>query len=159
MKRLKNKENDVLLDDVSWQIIRELQQNARISFTELGRRVGLSSPAVTERVRRLEEAGIITGYHASVDLKQIGRPILAIVRLGNPGDKSDQFVALIQQMPEITESSRITGNESFVMKVAVPSVEHLERVIRQLEPYGLTTTSLVLSTPVTQRLLSPLDED
>ena len=154
MKHLQNQSNNVL-DHVSWQILVELQQNARISFAELGRRVGLSSPAVTERVRRLEDAGIITGYHAAVDLHCIGRPIQAIIRLGNPRDRGEQVIALVKKMPEVLECHRITGKESYVIKVAVASVEHLEHLIGQLEPCGLTTTSLILSSPVPERIIEP----
>lgn len=155
MQHLKIENDGKLLDEVSWKILRELQIDARISFAELGRRVGLSSPAVTERVRRLEEAGIITGYHAALDLSKVGHPITAVVLVGNPGDRSEAMLALVTEMPEILECHRITGNESFVMKIAVSSVEHLEHIIRQIEPYGRTTTSLVLSSPVPQRLIAP----
>lgn len=154
---LKIEEDGKLLDDVNWQILRELQLDARISFAELGRRVGLSSPAVAERVRKLEDAGVITGYHAALDLSKVGRPITAVVLVGNPGDRSDQMLTLLVDMPEILECHRITGNESFVMKIAASSVEHLEHIIRQIEPYGRTTTSLILSTPVPKRLIAPQD--
>lgn len=154
MNYLKIDDDDRLLDDVGWHILRELQIDARISFAELGRRVGLSSPAVTERVHKLEDAGIITGYHAALDLSKVGRPITAVVLVGNPGDRSEAMLALVSKMPEILECQRITGNESFVMKIAVSSVAHLEEVIRQIEPYGRTTTSLVLSSPVAQRLIT-----
>jgi Lrp/AsnC family leucine-responsive transcriptional regulator len=149
---------DRLLDDVGWRILHELQIDARISLAELGRRVGLSSPAVAERVRKLEEAGIITGYHAAIDLSKVGQPIGAIILLGNLGDRSDQVLAVASEMPEIVECHRVTGNESYVMKVAVPSVEDLERVIRQIEPYGRTTTALILSSPITQRVVGPPEE-
>jgi len=156
---MKDLRNSGKPDGVDWRILGELQRNARLPFAELGRRVGLSAPAVAERVRRLEEAGIITGYHAAVDLARIGRPILAIIRLGNPGDRTERLLDLIRDMPEILDCHRITGNESFVVKVAVTSVEHLERVIRELEPYAVTTTSLVLSSPVTRREVGPPDEE
>jgi Lrp/AsnC family leucine-responsive transcriptional regulator len=145
--------DDKLLDDVGWAILELLQADARISFSALGRRVGLSAPAVTERVRKLEDAGIITGYHAAVDASRIGRPIAAIIRLGNPGDRSELVVERVKDMPEVLECNRITGHEAFVFKVAVATVEHLEQVIGQLEPYGITTTSIILSTPVTRRIL------
>ncbi len=141
------------IDAVSWRILVALQQNARISFAELGRQVGLSSPAVAERIRKLEDAGIITGYHAAIDLSKVGHPISAIILLGNLGDRSDQVLAVANETPEILECHRVTGNESYVMKVAVSSVEELERVIRQIEPYGRTTTALILSSPITQRVI------
>ncbi len=156
---VKNLRKRAMLDPVDWQILGELQRNARLPFAKLGRRVGLSAPAVAERVRRLEDAGIITGYYAAIDLARIGRPILAIIRLGNPGDRTERMLDLIREMPEILECHRITGEESFVVRVAVTSVEHLERVIRVLEPYAVTTTSLVLSSPVMRREIGPPEEE
>ncbi|NPV68791.1 MAG: Lrp/AsnC family transcriptional regulator [Anaerolineae bacterium] len=154
MKRLRKNR---FPDSVDWQILSELQRNARVPFAELGRRVGLSAPAVTERVRRLEDAGIITGYHATVDLARIGRPIQAIIRLGNPGDRTERLLELIREMPEVLDCHTITGDESFVVRVAVRSVDHLEHLIRILEPYATTTTSLVLSSPVMRHEIGPLE--
>lgn len=145
-------------DHVDWEILQELQQNARIPFSELGRRVGLSAPAVTERVRKLEDSGVITGYRVHLNLQRLGRPIAAIIRLGNPGDRSDQVITQVRAMPEVLSCHRVTGNDAFVIRVAVMSVEHLERVIGQLDPYGSTTTSLILSSPVEDRDVEPLDE-
>lgn len=154
MKRLRKNR---FPDSVDWQILSELQRNARLPFAELGRRVGLSAPAVTERVRRLEDAGIITGYHATVDLARIGRPIQAIIRLGNPGDRTERLLELIREMPEVLDCHTITGDESFVVRVAVRSVDRLEHIIRILEPYATTTTSLVLSSPVVRYEIGPLE--
>lgn len=158
MKKTQIEGSDRLLDDVSWNILRELQLNARIPFAELGRRVGLSSPAVTERVRKLEDAGIITGYHAAVAVDKIGRSITAIIRIGNPGEKSVEVADLVRNIPEVLECHRITGKESFVLRVAVESVEKLEVILDKLEPYGQTTTSLILSSPVTRRVLDLNDD-
>ncbi len=156
MKRLRKNR---FPDSVDWQILSELQRNARLPFAELGRRVGLSAPAVTERVRRLEDAGIITGYHAAVDLARIGRPIQAIIRLGNPGDRTERLLELIREMPEVLDCHTITGDESFVVRVAVRSVDRLEHIIRILEPYATTTTSLVLSSPVIRHEIGPLEQE
>ena len=159
MKNRQIESNGKLLDDVSWNILRELQINARIPFAELGRRVGLSSPAVTERVRKLEEAGVINGYHANINVEKIGRNIMAIIRIGNPGEKSLEVVHLVADIPEVLECHRITGKESFVMRVAVESVEKLEAILDRLEPFGQTTTSLILSSPVTGRVLDDSNTD
>jgi Lrp/AsnC family transcriptional regulator, leucine-responsive regulatory protein len=139
------------LDDVGWRILHELQCNARLSFAELGRRVGLSVPAVTERVRKLEEAGIITGYRAEVDRSKVGLPIHAFIRMSVVGDVFNRVVAAVKAMPEVLECHRGTGADSFTMKVAVASVAHLESLIDRLTPFGTTSTSIVLSSPVTRR--------
>ena len=122
-----------------------------MSFAELGRRVGLSAPAVAERVRRLETGGVITGYHASVDLKKAGYGIVGFVRLSSPLELATQLERLAVDTPEVLEFHRVTGTEGFVMKVAVTSIEHLEKIVVKFLPYGQTTTSIVLSSPVTWR--------
>ncbi len=142
-----------LLDEKGWAILRELQLDARLSFSELGRRVGLSTPAVAERVRNLQSAGVITGYRADVDPKRLGLPILAIVRLNVVGDVLPRVTALVRNLPEILECHRGTGGDSFTLKVAVATVAHLEALIDRLTPFGTTSTSVVLSSPVERRLI------
>jgi Lrp/AsnC family leucine-responsive transcriptional regulator len=148
-------ENERLLDDIGWHILDELQQNARLSFAELGRRVGLSIPAVTERVHRMEDAGIITGYHAEVNPEKVGLPITAFIRMNITGNVSSQIVGLVNELTEVSECHRGTGGDSFIMKVRVSSIAHLEHVIEKLLPFGTTTTSIVLSSPVTKRFIPP----
>ncbi len=145
--------SEKLLDEIGWKILRELQENARVSFAELGRRVSLSIPAVTERVRRMEDAGIISGYHAEVDAEKIGLPITAFIRMNIVGDMTPRLTAFLKELPEISECHRGTGGDSFIMKVNVASVHHLERLIDRLLPFGTTTTSIVLSSPVAKRNL------
>jgi Lrp/AsnC family transcriptional regulator, leucine-responsive regulatory protein len=152
-------ENERLLDDIGWHILQELQQNARLSFAELGRRVGLSIPAVTERVHRMEDAGIITGYHAEVNPEKVGLPITAFIRMNITGNVSSQIVGLMKELTEVSECHRGTGGDSFIMKVRVSSISHLEHVIERLLPFGTTTTSIVLSSPVTKRLIERVKED
>lgn len=142
-----------LLDEKGWKILRELQLDARLSFSELGRRVGLSTPAVAERVRNLEAAGVVTGYRAELDLKRLGLPILAVIRIGAVGDVLPRITAVVRSMPEVLECHRGTGADSFVMKVAVASIAHLEVLIDRLTPFGTTSTSIVLSSPVERRLV------
>lgn len=146
-------ESERLLDEIGWRILQELQARARLSYAELGRRVGLSIPAVTERVRRLEDAGIITGYHAGIDPEKVGLPITAFIRMSITGTVTPRLTALLKEMPEITECHRSTGGDSFVMKINVSSVHHLEKLIDRLLPFGTTTTSLVLSSPVAKRFI------
>ncbi len=153
-----NLENDKILDETGWRILEELQQDARLSYAELGRRVGLSSPAVMERVRRLEEAGIIEGYRTVVNLENVGLPILAFVRVANAGNREKQLQEVVKTMPEVLEAHHVIGNDCFFIKVAVPTVKHLERILGALGEYSQTTTSIVLSSPVNGRLITPVDE-
>lgn len=143
----------VELDHISWKILETLQRNARLSFAELGRKVGLSTPAAAERVRRLEEVGVITGYHASLDLAKIGVPIKVLVHLTiHGGDVQVQrTVAAVKEMSEIDRCHRITGAESFVIEANVVSIKHLEALIDKLSTLGATSTSTVLSSPVRRR--------
>jgi len=141
------------LDAIAWKILEGLQQNARQSFAELGRRVGLSTPAVAERVHRLEEAGVITGYHASVNTAKVGVPIRVLVRLTIPGGelRVSRTVAALKELSEISRCHRITGAESFVIEADVVSIRHLEALIDRLSGLGATSTSTVLSSPVERR--------
>lgn len=145
--------NLVDLDAIAWKILEALQHNARLSFAELGRKVGLSTPAAAERVRRLEEAGVITGYHASVDVAKLGMPIRVLVRLTiHGGDQQvSRSVAVITEMTEVSRCHRITGAESFILEADVVSIRHLESLIDKLSTLGATSTSTVLSSPVKRR--------
>lgn len=140
--------SEYLLDETGWRILQELQRDARLSFHELGRRVGLSSPAAAERVHKLEDAGIITGYGAKVDTSKVGLPIMAIMRLTTPINPWSQADDLVAEFPELLEFHRVTGSDSYIFKVIVASIAHLELVINRLVPYGPLTTSIVLSSPV-----------
>src|SRR5262245_59223484 len=151
-------ESEKLLDEIGWKILQELQENARISYAELGRRVGLSIPAVTERVRRMEDAGIITGYHADIDPEKVGLPITAFIRMNMMGDVTPRLTALLKELPEVSECHRGTGSDSFILKVNLASVHHLEKLIDRLLPFGTTTTSIVLSSPVAKRFIEKRKE-
>ncbi len=139
------------LDLIGRKILVELQENGRIPFTELGKRVGLSTPAVMDRVRRLEDLGVIAGYHAEVKLSAMGYPIVAFIAVDVVGDFLPRMNKLARSIPEILECHRVTGSNSFIMKVIAGSVEELEKTIDRLTPYVATTTSLVLSSLVTRR--------
>ena len=143
-----------ILDQVGRQILTILQENARISYSELGRRVALSAPAVIERVRKMEDAGIISGYHTHVDPSKVGWPIMAFVSLSTRPELYARFIALAEQEPGILECHHVSGSESFVMKVVAPSVQDLEAQIEQLSPFGQTKTLIVLSSPVNKPGLS-----
>ncbi len=148
-------DSEKLLDDVGWKILHELQENARLSLAELGRRVGLSTPAVLERVRRMEEERIILGYHAEVDRAKAGMAITAFIRISVQGEALKKAVAVAEMLDEVLECHRVTGTDSFVMKVGVASIAHLQNLFDYFSPYVATTTSIVLSTPVARRTILP----
>ncbi|MFE2149294.1 Lrp/AsnC family transcriptional regulator [Streptomyces lavendulae] len=135
----------VNLDEIDWEIIGQLQREARISLSELGRRVKLSSSATTERVRNLESLGVITGYHATVDLARVGYPVLAVVRLKYPGNRHQPLHRLLTERREILECLRTTGDDCYTLKVAATSMEHLETLMDELAGFGSTTTNVVYS--------------
>lgn len=147
------------LDATAWRILDELQRDARLSYSELGRRVGLSTPAVRERVARMEEEGLITGYQATVDARKLGYTIAAFIRLTVTGDErvAQKLVAEVREMNEVMECHRCTGDHAFVMRVEAPSVERLEQLIDRLTAYGMTSTSLVLSSPLRRSIVLPPD--
>jgi Lrp/AsnC family transcriptional regulator, leucine-responsive regulatory protein len=148
-------ESDRFLDETGWQLLQELQRNARLSYSELGQRVGLSAPAVAERIHKMEEAGIITAYRAEVDPMKLGLPITAIIRVSTyAGESHARFSVLTKEIPEILECYRVTGGDSFIIKLLVSTVGHLEALIDRLAEHGQITTSIVLSTPITRRIVT-----
>lgn len=152
---MKNTSNTHVLDATDWKILVELQENARISYAELARRVGLSTPAAAERVRRLEEADVISGYRAEVNPAKVGLPVMAFIRVNVVGDALPKFVKKAMKCPEVLEVHRVTGAESFIIKVAVEDHEHLTAVIDSLMPYVATTTSIILNSAVSWRCITP----
>lgn len=144
-------EYERLLDNTGWRILEELQQNARLTFNELGKRVNLSAPAAAERVKRMEEAGIITGYRAQVSAEKVGLPLMAYVRIEVPGANHGRVEELVQGLPEVLECHRATGTDCYVMKVVLASMGHLRAVLDRLVPWGSPVTSIVISSPVPGR--------
>jgi Lrp/AsnC family leucine-responsive transcriptional regulator len=139
------------LDATNLRLLAELRDDARLSLAELGRRVGLSSPAVAERLQRLEAQGCITAYRAEVDPRALGYSLSAVVRI-RPASRQLQRVAEIaRSSAEVVECHRITGEDCFFMKAHVRSIEHLEELIDRFIPYGQTTTSIIQSSPVPPR--------
>ena len=149
--------SEQVADAVNLRILIELQQEPRLTMTELGRRVGLSSPAVTERVRRLEEAGVIEGYRLEINPASLGLPIAAYVRIRpNPG-QLPKIAELAESIPEVVECHRVTGEDCFVLKVYLPGLDQLDRILDRFLMFGTTTTSLIQSSPVPLRT-PPLPE-
>lgn len=146
-------EIEKLLDHVGLELLRLLQENARLVYSELGKRVGLSAPGVADRIHRMEDAGIITGYHAEVNPESVGLPIMAFVRIVTPQEQ--RLITLIQGIREVYECHRVLGEDSLILKVRVTSVDHLEHLVDQLSSYGQTTTSLVTSSPVVRKAIEP----
>ena len=149
----------VILDNVDWAILGQLQREARMTLSELGRRVKLSASATTERVRQLEALGVITGYHAVVDLAKAGYPVLAVVRLKYPGNRHQPLHRLLAGRREILECLRTTGDDCYTLKVAATSMEHLETLVDELAGFGSTTTSVVYSQPLPYRGPDRPDQD
>ncbi|MEV4543549.1 Lrp/AsnC family transcriptional regulator [Micromonospora echinaurantiaca] len=133
------------LDATDWAILGELQRDGRVPLTELGRRVNLSASATTERVKRLEAAGVIAGYRADVDLVKVGYPVLAVVRLKYPGSRHEPLHRLLGERVEILECLRTTGEDCYSLKVAATSMVHLEELVNELARFGSTTTNIVYS--------------
>ncbi|GAB3986658.1 Lrp/AsnC family transcriptional regulator [Plantactinospora veratri] len=145
-----------MVDDMDWALLRELQADARLSFSELSRRVHLSPPAVAERVRRLEESGVVTGYHAHVDLARAGRNVVAMIRMSCYGARCILRDPDVPGWPEILEIHRITGDACSMLKVAAESIEAFEQVIDRLAPYGQPSSTMVLSSPLDWHPVLPI---
>jgi Lrp/AsnC family leucine-responsive transcriptional regulator len=144
------------MDALDLRILAELQVDARVTFAELGRRVALSAPAVADRVQRLEENGVITGYRAEVDPRALGFPVTVMVRI-RPAIRELQRIAKIaQEVPQIVECYRMTGDDCFYFTMHLRAVDELEPILDLFTPYGHTTTSLIHTAPVPRRPL-PLE--
>jgi Lrp/AsnC family leucine-responsive transcriptional regulator len=140
-----------LLDPVNLRVLDELVSDGRIAMAELGRRVGLSAPAVAERVQRLERAGVIAGYRAELDPRALGFSVSAIVRIRPAPGQLRRIPEVARETPEVAECHRITGDDCYLLRLHLRSIDDLEDVLDRFTPYGLTTTSIVHSTPVPRR--------
>jgi Lrp/AsnC family transcriptional regulator, leucine-responsive regulatory protein len=140
-----------LLDAVNMQILKELEADGRLGMAELGRRVSMSAPAVAERVQRLERAGIIAGYRAEIDPRALGYPVAAIVRIRPSPGQLQRIPEVARETPEVAECYRITGEDCYLMRLHLRSIDELEGVLDEFTPYGQTTTSIIHSAPVPRR--------
>jgi Lrp/AsnC family leucine-responsive transcriptional regulator len=150
--------SDLLRDTRNVELLRLLRDDPRIGVSALARRVGMSAPAVRERIQRLEEAGIITGYRLEVAAAALGYPIAAFVRIRPMPGQLGKIAELAQAMPQVVECDRITGEDCFILKIYLERLDDLDRVLDRFLAYGQTTTSLVQSSPVPRREL-PLPGD
>ncbi|MEV6243864.1 Lrp/AsnC family transcriptional regulator [Lentzea sp. NPDC051838] len=143
------------LDAVDWKILTLLQADGRMSFTALGREVSLSAPAVTERVRRLESLGVITGFVAVVSPSRIGLPIESIVRVRVRSLDTPRFRSAVLTLPQILDADHVTGDDCWLLRVVCRSMVELEDLVEVMQRYGDTTTSLVFSSHVRNRPVTP----
>jgi Lrp/AsnC family transcriptional regulator, leucine-responsive regulatory protein len=139
------------IDSTDRKIIGELATNGRVSLAELGRRVSLSSPAVAERVQRLERAGVITGYRAEIDPRALGYSLTAIVRIKPAPGQLPRIPELAAEIPEVGECHRITGEDCFFLKIHLRSIDDLGPLLDRFLAYGETTTSLINASPIPRR--------
>jgi Lrp/AsnC family transcriptional regulator, leucine-responsive regulatory protein len=146
-------DSSALLDTVNRQLLRELTADPRITMSALARRVGMSPPAVSERVQRLERAGVITGYRVEISPAALGLPVTAFVRIRPTAGQLHKIAQLARETPGISECHRISGEDCFLVKVHVAAVEDLEKTLDGFVNYGQTITSIVVSTPVPPRVL------
>jgi Lrp/AsnC family leucine-responsive transcriptional regulator len=150
MKRIRY-ENGAL-DALDTAILQALTRDARIPIRELAQQIGLSSPSTTERIRRLEEAGVIEGYAVRVNPAAIGLPVGVYLRIRPMPGELERVAAMLAAMPEVIGCDRVTGEDCFIAKALVPAVADLEALIDRLLPYASTNTSVIVSTPVAQRM-------
>ena len=146
-------ESSALLDATGIKLLSVLQENARLSYAELGRRIGLSPAATAERLKRLEDAGVITGYRVDIDREALGLPILAIIRMSCDGARYRPFLKAVKALQNVVECHHVAGGDAFILKVVAHSVEELEGLVEKLLEHGVPTTSVVFSSPVVRRSL------
>jgi len=142
-----------MLDATGWKILRALQENARTTYAELAKQVNLTAPAVAERVRKMEEAGIITGYHAGINLEALGYAMLVFIQLAVSYEKEKRLIEFMHNQPEVLECYNLTGQDAFIIKAALSSVAQLDDLLGRLAQFGQTTTHIVLSNTIPHRVI------
>ncbi|VXB58107.1 HTH-type transcriptional regulator LrpC [Microbacterium sp. 8M] len=142
-------------DKVDTAILKALQTNGRQSIADLARGINMSHSAAAERVRRLEEAGVISGYAAQIDPERLGFTILAYLRLRYPSSVYEPLHTLLAGIPEVVEAHHVTGDDCFIMKVVATGMKHLEQISGRIGTLGSVTTSVVYSSPLPPRPLLP----
>jgi Lrp/AsnC family leucine-responsive transcriptional regulator len=150
MKRLRFEDGP--LDALDTRILTALAEDARISLADIARLVGLSGPSVSERIRRLEESGVVEGYTVRINAGEVGLPIAAWLRVRPLPGELTRVADILRDLPEIAECDRVTGDDCFIAKAHVRSMEHLETIIDRIIPFAMTNTSIIQSSPVRRRL-------
>jgi len=150
MKRLSNSRDRI--DAVDIAILSALASNARMSIADLAREVGLSSPSTAERMKRLEESGIIRGYHADIDPAAVGLPLAVHIRIRPMPGQLQRLLTLLNKLDAIAECHRVTGDDCFIATAHVPSVVEMEALIDRIIPFGSTNTAIIQSTPIARRV-------
>ncbi|WP_309475880.1 MULTISPECIES: Lrp/AsnC family transcriptional regulator [unclassified Pseudomonas] len=143
------------MDRIDIKILGKVQDCGRISITELSRHAGLSIPATTDRLRKLEDSGVIKGYSAQLDPTKLGFGISAVVGITTLKPAKSKLIATLNDIPEVVECLHITGNDSYLIRIYAKSMADLENVIARINAYGETRTSIVLSVPIERRKLAP----
>jgi Lrp/AsnC family leucine-responsive transcriptional regulator len=143
--------DELLLDARNVELLRLLDGDPRASVSELARRIGMSAPAVKERLTRLEEAGVILGYRLDLSAKALGWPITAFIRVRPMAGQLPRIIELAESIPQVVECHRITGEDCFILKVHLDALENMDQILDRFLAYGQTTTSIVQSTPVPLR--------
>jgi Lrp/AsnC family leucine-responsive transcriptional regulator len=142
------------MDSIDWKILDHLQADGRASYTLLAKQVGLSVPTVTERVKRLEESGVIRAFTAHVSPQSVGYPVTALIGITVQQPVKAKFTKFLTAVPEVLECYHVTGEDSYRIKIVATDIGHLERLIGRINLYGETRTSIVMSTPIESRPLS-----
>ena len=147
------------IDRISWRILDAVQRDGRISVKALAGEIGLSLPATSERLKRLEEAGIISGYRAVVLAESVGHGVTAVIGLTTPKPDKARLIAALKEMPEVIECLHVTGQDSYLLRVVTKDLHHLEAFVGSINGFGETRTSVVMSQPIRLRSISaPADE-
>jgi len=144
------------LDDKDWQLIAALQADARLPLKSLADTAHLSLPATAERLKRLQAADVISGYHAQINLEAAGYPLQAVVAITVAQPHKAKLIAALQRMTEVLECHHVTGSDSYIMTMVARSIAHLEQLVGSINGYGETRTSIVMSTPIPRRAPRPV---
>lgn len=147
------------LDAKAWKILAAVQRDARIPLKALAEEAGLSLPATSERLKKLEEAGIVAAYRAQLDPEAVGYGVSAIIGITTPQPDKARLIKLLDSLPEVLECLHVTGQDSFLIRVITKDIRHLERFVGNINHYGETRSSIVMSTPIPLRPISPLPND
>jgi Lrp/AsnC family transcriptional regulator, leucine-responsive regulatory protein len=148
-----NRFRNAVADPKNLELLRALQADPRLPISALARQIGMSAPAVRERLQRLEDLGVISGYRLELDPKALGLPIMAIVRVRPMPGQLQRVIELVRETPSVSECHRVTGEDCFIMKMHLDAIESLDRVLDRFLVHATTTTSIVQSSPVPPRPL------